>query len=61
MRRGTCLLLLVVSCRLAPASALRNPETRALLADRMVATLSEQEHYFRDSERRRSFESRLHE
>ena len=59
---GRFLLLLAVflaGCRLAPAAALEDEEVRARVADRMVATLEKQDHYFGDEADRRAFADRL--
>jgi carboxyl-terminal processing protease len=59
---GRFLLLLCVflaACRLAPATALKDEDVRARVADRMVTTLEEQDHYFGDEEDRREFAERM--
>jgi len=50
---------LLPACRLAPASALQDRGTRAAVASRLLRTLDEQGHYFREEAVRRDFAGRL--
>ncbi|MGQ0613329.1 MAG: S41 family peptidase [Planctomycetaceae bacterium] len=63
MRLPLLALLLLTAlqpaCRLAPASALQQRETRAAVASRLLRTLDEQGHYFSAEETRRGFAERL--
>ena len=59
---GRFLLILGVflaGCRLAPAAALEDEDVRARVADRLVATLEKQDHYFGDEADLRAFADRL--
>jgi len=52
-------LALLAGCGLQHASALRDPDMRAEVAGRVVATLDEQDHYFPDGAERREFLNRI--
>jgi len=54
-------LLALGGCRIAPVESLEDPEARAEVADRVVATLDRQNHYFQSADGRRRFAVKAHE